>query len=148
MDKISDILAKKQPTEEDMIYLRRLLNYAIDCNHMDYSCELKSMLMFLPTVEEVCKAFAILLDGKYESRDDLTILLTHSLKFVQRLKVINLNIPIDNHILDQLVPIIFYQDLSPLISMHTCRPLTNLFIWMKAFLALQILMRGLRMSFF
>ncbi|OMJ89671.1 hypothetical protein SteCoe_8123 [Stentor coeruleus] len=144
MDRISEILAKELQTEEDIIYLKKIGNEAINGKYKYYACELRSIGHLIPWIEDICKAYVIMFNRKYESWRDFIKLLQNPKRFEKTLKEIDLSIQIDDFIFDQLVPIIFFQGLTFEKLEYSCSSSGSLFIWMKAFLALQILMRGIK----
>lgn len=144
MDEISTILAKEKPSENDLVFLRGVGNDTIDGRYKDYGGELKALGKPPPITVDICKTFVIMFNGSYNSWSDFLKLISNPLNFEHKLKNVNLSIPIEDHILDQLFPIIFLQGLDFQKAKNYGGSLETLFLWMKAFLALQILIKGLK----
>lgn len=139
MDKVSKCFQKNCSAEQNIEILHQKMLEAINNIGKQAICELKAIGRPTKALIEIAKAVVILFGKEYHSYNDFLKFFSNPWGTISMIKEINPKIPIEGYILDQIFSIIFIQDLNVDIGLNYAN--YYLFIWIKSYLAIQILIR-------
>lgn len=140
MDKISQYLQKNCSLEENVEFLQKSIVDTINSIKKTDICEIMAIIRPPNFIVELSRAIVWLFGQEYNSWDDFRRFLSDPYTFISKIKEKDPKIPIEECLLDKLFIIIYLQDIK---IERLWGIFSHLFIWIKAYLAIQIIIRGL-----